>query len=91
MDFWGVPGVKSYFDPLAMCVDIANEAAAIPGDGNMPVVMTHSVDIAKLVAASLDLEKWDPVLYTVGDKASMNDLLHIAEDARGKRAEMLFT
>jgi hypothetical protein len=85
MDFWGLPGVKSYFQPLTICVDIQNEAAAIPGDGNTPVVMTHTTDIGKLVAASLDLEKWDPVLYTVGDKVSMNDLLHFAEEAKGKR------
>src|ERR1700712_5058321 len=40
MDFWGIPVVKSYFDPLFLCVDILHEAAAIPGDGNTPVVMT---------------------------------------------------
>jgi hypothetical protein len=84
MDFWGLPGVKTYCDPLCMFVDIPNEVAAIPGDGNMPIVMTHTTDVAKLAAASLDLEKWDPVMYTVGDRVSMNELLHFAEDAKGK-------
>jgi hypothetical protein len=53
MDYWGNPTVKSRMGPITLFVDIANNAAAIPGTGNEPVVFSHTSDVAKLVAASL--------------------------------------
>lgn len=83
MDYWGIPGVKSHFGPFPIAIDIANDTAAIPGDGNTPVIMTHTSDVGKYVAASLDLEKWEPIHSIAGDKVSLNELLSYAEEAKG--------
>ncbi|CAH0055971.1 unnamed protein product [Clonostachys solani] len=85
MDYWGIPGVKSHFGPFPIAIDIANDTAAIPGDGNTPVIMTHTSDVGKYVAASLDLEKWEPIHSIAGDKVSLNELLSYAEAAKGKK------
>ncbi|CAI6026622.1 unnamed protein product [Clonostachys chloroleuca] len=90
MDYWGIPGVKSHFSAFTIAVDIANDAAAIPGDGNTPVIMTHTSDVGKYVAASLDLEKWDPVHYIASDKVSLNELLSYAEEAKGKKFSVTY-
>lgn len=91
MDYWGIPGVKSHFSAFTIAVDIANDAAAIPGDGNTPVIMTHTSDVGKYVAASLDLEKWDPVHYIASDKVSLNELLSYAEEAKGETVPFFFS
>ena len=85
MDFWGnrERGVKSNFPPMPLFVDISNAAAAIPGDGNEPVILTHTTDVGRFVAALLDVEGWDEVSFVAGDKVSMNTLLAYAENATG--------
>ncbi|KAH7378889.1 hypothetical protein BKA64DRAFT_686855 [Cadophora sp. MPI-SDFR-AT-0126] len=85
MDFWGVPAVKSHMSPVVAIFDIPNDVAAIPGSGNVPVVLTHTTDIAKFVAASLDLGKWDRVSYVIGDRVTWNEFLHYIEEAKGTK------
>lgn len=79
-----MPVVPSYMPPIMMVLDISNDTAAILGSGNVPVTFTHTTDVAKFVAASLDLDKWDPETYVMGDKVTFNQLLSLAEDAKGK-------
>lgn len=85
MDYWGFPGVKSNLirTPLVLFIDVANNTAAIPGSGNTPAVFTHTTDVARFVAASLDLPKWDEETFIYGDKVTWNEFLHLAEDAKG--------
>jgi len=85
MDYWGLPAVKSWLarTPLVLWLDIVNNAAAIPGEGNTPSIFTHTSDVAKFVAASLDLPKWEPETYLYGDRVTWNEFLHLAEEARG--------
>ncbi|CAG9942748.1 unnamed protein product [Clonostachys rosea f. rosea IK726] len=85
MDYWGVPGFKSHFAPMATFIDIENNYAAIPGSGNGRVTMAHSTDVAKFIVASLDLQKWDPIHYIIGDTVTSNDLLALAEKAKGRK------
>lgn len=84
MDFWGVPAVKSYMGYQTLVLDVPNNAAAIPGTGDEPVVFTHTTDVARFVAASLALERWEPVSYVVGDRVTWNEFLHLAEEAKGR-------
>jgi hypothetical protein len=44
--------------PLPIIIDVANNAAAIPGSGNVPVAFTHTTDVANFTAKLLNLEKW---------------------------------
>jgi hypothetical protein len=43
--------------PAMMVINAINNAALIPGSGNMPAAFTHTSDMAKYVAALLDLDK----------------------------------
>ncbi|EKG12323.1 hypothetical protein MPH_10440 [Macrophomina phaseolina MS6] len=90
MDYWGMPYIKSYQQPFIPFVDVANKMAAIPGDGNTPVVFTYSYDVAKFVVAALDLPKWDDEFYIIGDKVTWNEFLKLAENARGSKFEVYY-
>ncbi|KAI1029507.1 hypothetical protein LB504_010666 [Fusarium proliferatum] len=82
-DYWVLPKVKSYQNPLALVVDIANDFATIPGSGNELVTFTHTFDIARFVAALVGASKWDKESYIIGDKVSWNQFVQYAEEAKG--------
>jgi nucleoside-diphosphate-sugar epimerase len=84
MDFFGMPKIPSYLPPYVMLIDIPENMAAIPGDGNKLVTFTHTSDVGKFVAASLDLEKWDRVSVIIGDKVTMNEAVKLAAEAKGE-------
>ena len=85
MDYWGIPAVKSHFarSPLVAWIDIPNRAAAIPGSGDVYAHFTHTSDVAKFVAASLDLPKWDKETFVYGDRITWNQFVRLAEEVRG--------
>lgn len=83
LDYFGRPHIKTYQGPLTFVLDIANKTAAIPGTGNEPIVFTYSFDVAKFVAAALDLPDWPEELFAVGDRTTWNEFLKLAEEARG--------
>lgn len=75
---------------LNVVVDVANNTAAIPGSGNVPVVLTYTMDIAKFVAASLALSKWEPKTYLVGDIVTWNELVVLAESIKGVKFSVTY-
>ncbi|KAF5227773.1 hypothetical protein FANTH_14679 [Fusarium anthophilum] len=83
LDYWGLPKVKSHMPPMTLVLDIPHNMAAIPGIGDVPVVFTHTRDVARFVASSLDLKKWEPRYYIVGDRMTWNNFLHIVEEVKG--------
>ncbi|TXC10815.1 hypothetical protein FocTR4_00007738 [Fusarium oxysporum f. sp. cubense] len=85
LDYYGLPYLKSYLQPLTFAVDIANKAAAIPGTGNDIVYFTYTFDVAKFVVALLCLSDWDETTYCYGDKATWNEILQLAEESRGSK------
>ncbi|ETS73721.1 hypothetical protein PFICI_14667 [Pestalotiopsis fici W106-1] len=91
MDFYGLPHIESEMGPFPFAVDIENKAAVIPGSGNVPVVFTYTPDIAKMVVASLDLEKWPEHSYIIGDKMTFNELLALVEEVKGSVCYTLFS
>ncbi|KAK2751980.1 nmra-like family protein [Colletotrichum kahawae] len=84
LDYWAPQAEKSNMTPFTLFIDIPNDSAAIPGSGNVPSAFTHTRDVAKFVAAALDLKKWDNDLFIVGDKVTWNEFLKLAEDAKGE-------
>ena len=79
----GTPGV-GYLRPLKMVLDVENCTAMVPGDGNVPVVMTRAEDVGAFVAAALDLPQWPEVSRMAGDRMSYNEVLKLAESVRGR-------
>jgi hypothetical protein len=56
-NYWCMNTVMSSIVPAMMVINAINNAALIPGSGNMPAAFTHTSDMAKYVAALLDLDK----------------------------------
>lgn len=83
MDYFGPQGAPTTLQMIYLVVDHANKKAVIPGDGNTPVVLTHSTDVGRFVAASLDLAEWDDASVIVGDRLTLNELTKHAEDVAG--------
>jgi hypothetical protein len=85
LDYFVAPKVKSYIAPMPPVLDIANNFAAIPGSGDVPVVFTHTFDIARFVAAHVKQPKWEKESYIIGDKVTWNEALRLAEEAKGTK------
>lgn len=78
----GTPGANGMsYTPI---FDVGNCSARIPGDGSAYLVYIRGEDMAKFVAASLELEKWPAVSRMVGDRKTFNEILRIAEEVRGE-------
>lgn len=85
LDYFVVPKVKSYIDPLALVIDIPNNFAAIPASGDIPVAFTHTFDVASFTAAYVQKPVWEKEAYIIGDKVTWNQFLNIAEEAKGTK------
>ncbi|KAF4835525.1 Oxidoreductase BOA1 [Colletotrichum tropicale] len=90
LDYWAPQAEKSNMTPFTLFIDILNDSAAIPGSGNIPSAFTHTRDVAKFVAAALDLKTWDNDLFIVGDKVTWNEFLKLAEDAKGTKFNVAY-
>ncbi|RSL57706.1 hypothetical protein CEP53_006377 [Fusarium sp. AF-6] len=89
-DYYIAPHIPSHMTILRVVIDMENNAAAIPGTGDVPVAFTYTVDLAKFVAASLSLPKWQPETYLTGDKLTWNQLLQLAETAKGTKFSVTY-
>ncbi|GMG38675.1 unnamed protein product [Aspergillus oryzae] len=80
MDYVTSPRVPT---PLTLSVpvwiDLENNFAAIPGDGEGAVAMIHTSDIGRFVAAVLDLSQWEKRYHLMGDSLSIDDMVRLAE------------
>lgn len=88
----GPAGFKTHLPHSVLAVDMAHNAAAIPGDGNEPVTLTYTFDVARFVVAALDLEAWPTSreLRVVGDEVTFNELVAIAEEVKGVRFDVVY-
>lgn len=83
LDYFGTPGLKSYMDDVAFFVDVTNNAAAIPGSGEVSVVFKHSFDVGRFVAALLEWPSWPEEAVIIGDKLTSHELVNLAEKVKG--------
>jgi hypothetical protein len=85
LDYFVAPKVKLYLAPIPLVLDIASNFTAIPGSGDVPIVLTHTFDIARFVVALVQQPKWEKKSYIIGDKVTWNEALRIAEEAKGTK------
>jgi hypothetical protein len=90
LDYFVAPKVKSYQPPMALAIDIANDFAAIPGSGDVPVVFTHTFDVARFAAALVGQPRWEKETWIIGDKLTWNEFLRVAEEARGAKFTVVY-
>jgi nucleoside-diphosphate-sugar epimerase len=65
-------------------INIKEGTALLPDDGSQKVVFTDRRDVARFVAATLDLDRWEPDNFLVGDKKSYGEVLELAERITGQ-------
>lgn len=71
--------------PETPYIDIQARKAAIPGAGDERVAWTHTKDVARFVRKMVEsMEPWPAKSIIVGDTISLNEILKIAQEARGK-------
>ncbi|WQF78918.1 Putative NmrA-like domain, NAD(P)-binding domain superfamily [Colletotrichum destructivum] len=90
LDYFGTPRVKSYMDDVAFFVDLANNVASIPGSGNVPIVFTHTSDVARFIAEFLEHPNWRPESYIIGDRVTFNEVVRMAEDVKGTKFTVFY-
>ncbi|KAH7350425.1 hypothetical protein BKA66DRAFT_575730 [Pyrenochaeta sp. MPI-SDFR-AT-0127] len=90
LDYWVMPHAPSYMRPFPYAIDIENRRAALPGQGNVPIVFNYTLDIAKFVTASLKLPHWDKETYVINDKLTFNEFLQAAEDATDAKFDVTY-
>jgi hypothetical protein len=83
MDFFGMPKIPSNLSPFVLLLDMAGNAAAVPGNGESKVTFTHTSDLGNFVAASIDLEIWERLSVVIGDKMTVNEAVAMAEEVKG--------
>jgi hypothetical protein len=83
MDYFGMPKIPSHLSPFVLLLDMAGNAAAVPGNGETKVTFTHTSDIGHFVAASIDLVKWEPLSVVIGDMMTVNEAVAVAEEVKG--------
>jgi uncharacterized protein YbjT (DUF2867 family) len=74
----------SGLNPMSALLDVANGKATIPGDGKVNFTTTDVRDVGRFVAASLDLEKWEPEFGMSGSTLTYDQLVEVAEKVTGK-------
>ncbi|KAI5456181.1 hypothetical protein BGZ63DRAFT_435621 [Mariannaea sp. PMI_226] len=90
MDYYGPPQAPTRMNTMTIVIDHENHKAVVPGDGNIPVVLTHTTDVARFVAASLDLKEWPEASFIRGDKLTLNELVAIAESIQGCKYDISY-
>jgi nucleoside-diphosphate-sugar epimerase len=93
MNLWGLGTPRNEAEALSgyagppFLIDMKKRTALIPGDGSQKVVFTNMRDVGKFVAASLDLQHWDPDSRIVGDEKSYAEVVDLAESITGASFE----
>ncbi|KAL7763860.1 hypothetical protein ACKLNR_007218 [Fusarium oxysporum f. sp. zingiberi] len=90
IDYYVSPPLKSPLDHWTVFIDITNRTAALPGSGDVPVAMSYTMDVAKFVAGSLSLSKWERETLIYNDKLTMNQYVQVIEEVRGEKIQVTY-
>ncbi|KFY41628.1 hypothetical protein V494_02898 [Pseudogymnoascus sp. VKM F-4513 (FW-928)] len=91
MDFFGPPPNPPQVNVISIIIDPENAKAAIPGDGSSTILITHTTDVARFVAAALSLPDWPEKLIIQGDRLTLNEVVAVAESVKGSKFDITYT
>ncbi|RSL98689.1 hypothetical protein CDV31_012474 [Fusarium ambrosium] len=83
LDYYGMPHWKTHLEPWINVMNVEKKWAVIPGDGSVKASFITSQDMSRFVARLMDLEKWNKVSPIFANTLSFNELVEMAEKARG--------
>lgn len=84
LDYFGMPYWQTHLHPWVNVLNMVRRWAAVPGDGSAKANFVTTQDMGKFVANMMDLGSWSKVSTIVGDCLTMNQLVEMAEEARGE-------
>lgn len=87
MDFFGPPPNPPQINVVSLIIDPENAKAAVPGDGSATILITHTTDVARFVAAALSLPDWPEKLIIQGDRLTLNEVVAVAESVKGNHPD----
>ncbi|RBR23804.1 uncharacterized protein FIESC28_03420 [Fusarium coffeatum] len=90
LDYWAAPCIPTHLRAANIIIDPENNAAVIPGDGNTPMVLTHSHDAAKFTIAMLDLPHWKRRHSIVANRTTLNEAVRLAEEIKGTKFDVKY-
>ncbi|KAF5251244.1 hypothetical protein FANTH_3679 [Fusarium anthophilum] len=88
LDYWAAPRMPTHIRAANIIVDPENNAAVIPGDGNTPIVLTHSTDAAKYTVALLDIPSWKRRYAVITNRMAFNEAVKLAEEVKGVKFDV---
>jgi hypothetical protein len=89
MDYFATPQQSNpYLEPMVFGVDINKCTAWFAGTGDEPLNVTLLEDVGKVVAALLDLDKWEPYSGIIGSRTSWNEIVRLGEKVRGQKFDV---
>ena len=90
MDYFALPRLQTHMRPIYTVLDLEHDEVAVPGDGSAVMSLTYTQDVARFVAASLDLEAWPRVSLIIGSQLTLNELVGKAERIKGEKLEVRY-
>ncbi|OBT40168.1 hypothetical protein VE00_08825 [Pseudogymnoascus sp. WSF 3629] len=91
MDFFGPPPNPPQINIVSLIIDPENGKAAVPGDGSATILITHTTDVARFVAAALSLPDWPEKLIIQGDRLTLNEVVAVAESVTGSKFDVAYS
>ncbi|KAF2651152.1 phosphoserine aminotransferase [Lophiostoma macrostomum CBS 122681] len=88
MDYLGMPYYETKMRQLYILLDAAHRVASIPGDGLARIALTCTKDVARYIAAALDVPSWPRVLTVAASHISTNELVALAEKCTGEKLKV---
>lgn len=85
-----VEGLPSHLNVNALMIDVVNNAAGLPNQGEASVSMTYSRDIASYVVKLLGLPKWEQSYHIYGDVKTWNQIVAAAEAGKGIKFDVSY-
>jgi nucleoside-diphosphate-sugar epimerase len=79
MDYFSPPPNPPTMVVVSLVLDPEHAKAAVLGDGSATIMITHTADVARFVAAALSLLDWPEALIIEGDRLTLNEAVTVAE------------
>ncbi|KAF5609115.1 SDR family [Fusarium subglutinans] len=90
LDYWAAPRMPTNIRAANIIIDPENNAAVIPGDGNTPIVLTHSTDAAKYTVSLLDVPNWKSRYAVITNRMTLNEAVKLAEEVKGVKFDVQY-
>lgn len=84
MDYFGMPNIPTHLRELCLFVDPTNGVALIPGDGETPMAVSYTKDVARYTALALQLENWPLTMTTASGTITIKELVSLVEKHLGR-------